>query len=256
MNIRNNSRTAFTLIEMLMVVIIIFMLSLLVFRLMKMVEKRSQVAETVYVLKQVQNALNEYKLEYGIYPPVNFVEYEYESATNQTMFFRTWLGQRNDVNDPTGGGNALLCFWSDMPGRTLGSLGWSASPYYPSLWNMGCRYGLVAHLDFRDRGQPHWYDFDTERDKEAKAKWAPFMDNENHKLVGFFCFSSPYDVSTQVGTTCVYSNKIDTILDGFGQPIEYECNPPYSSYRLWSVSGGTIDSGMVGGVGGVGGFSN
>ena len=239
----------FTLIEMLMVIIIIFMLSFLMFRLMKMLDQKSKVAQTVYVLKQVQNALNEYKLEYGIYPPVHVVEYEYESYTNQTEWFRNFLSQRDnpDITD----GNPVY-FFSDRGDDLAGDQGprqegeplWTGNPRYPDEWHLHYRYGLVAHLDFRARDcQVHPYDADTGRDKDAKRKWACFMEG----LVSTVGFTTN-DITDVVATRCVFSNRVDSILDGFGNPIKYECRSPYTSYRLWSTSAGGIDSASVGGI--------
>ena len=245
-------RRSFTLIEMLMVIIIIFMLSLIVFRLMRVLDNRAAMARTVYVLKQLQNALNEYKIEYGIYPPVGaVVQYEYESPTNQTSWFRTFLAQHNNPQDIAPGSGT--CFWTDrgtgcpggadFPAHQPGELGYTGHPQYPGSWHLEYRYGLVAHLDFRSRGQAHWYDRDTSRDSQAKQRWAPFMAG----LVGGAGYAR-HDVSQVVGTLCRYSNRVDTIRDGFGNEVRYECYAPYTSYRLWATTPlGLVNSASVGG---------
>lgn len=248
MNIRKRSRSAFTLLEMLMVIIIIFMLSLLVFRLMDMVDNRANVAKTVYVLKQVQNALNEYKLEYGIYPPVHIVEYEYFMNTNGSAWFQTFLGQHDDPDDTVAG--SPRCFWADRGDDEAGDEGaripgqylWTGDPGYPAKWNLKYKYGLVAHLDYRDRGQVHPYDEDTSRDIAAKKKWEYFMKG----LVGYKL--GPKHKADYLGTKARWTNMVGTISDGFGKAIKYECHPPYTSYKLWSDSAGTIDSGSIGGI--------
>ena len=254
-----NGRRAFTLIEMLMVIIIIFMLSLIVFRLMKVLDNKTKVARTVYVLKQLQNALNEYKIEYGIYPPVeNEVQYEYATTNGWTPWFRSFLAQHNDPTITNGeSGN---CFWTDR-GEGVGAssephkpgeLGYTGHPKYPEEWHLHYRYGLVAHLDKRDRGQVHWYDEDTEADDEAKNKWSMFIhpdgEEEESSLISGGG-GATYDVTEEVSTVCVFSNKIDTIKDGFGNEIKYECYAPYTSYKLWADTPvGVIDSGSVGGM--------
>ena len=58
-----------------------------------------------------------------------------------------------------------------------------------------------------------------------------------------------HDVTKVVGTICVFTNQVDTIKDGFGGEVKYECYAPYTSYKLWADTPvGKIDSGSVGGL--------
>jgi prepilin-type N-terminal cleavage/methylation domain-containing protein len=135
-----NRKNGFTLIEIMFVVLIILMLSGMLFKLGGVVKDRSERAKATADLANIEHVLNEYFAEYGIYPPVDFMAYEFEDTNSQP---RTM----------------------DQPGVTNG-IGW--------------RYGLVSHLYKRDMARPSQYrrdqfDADTSRDEAAKERWAHYL---------------------------------------------------------------------------------
>jgi len=66
----NRKRSAFTLIEMMVVVAIIGILIAGVFRLVSAAGENAKRAKTIAVIQRVQNALSGFYAEYGTYPPV------------------------------------------------------------------------------------------------------------------------------------------------------------------------------------------
>jgi prepilin-type N-terminal cleavage/methylation domain-containing protein len=189
MRLNSKTRRGFTLIELMFVILIILLLSGMLFKLVGIINDRSAIAKATADLQNIEHALNEYFAEYGIYPPVTFTEYEYERT--------------------------------DMQPSTMLDSGFTNA--------IGYRYGLVSHLYRRDgeswdfseeqNGDPD-FNPDTDRDKAAKASWAPYLIDID--------LSTTYP-SNSIGTAGgidTYSNGVTTI------PYSYESHPPYLSYTL------------------------
>lgn len=68
--VRTASRDAFTLIEMIVVIVVMALLMGITFRLIKPSEHAQTLSATVKVLGLTNAAIAEYQAEYGIYPPV------------------------------------------------------------------------------------------------------------------------------------------------------------------------------------------
>lgn len=136
---RRAAASGFTLIELMMVVLVILMLSGMLFKLGTIVKDRSERAEALADLANIEHALNEYFAEYGIYPPVTSTAYEYEDTGMQPPSMQD-------------------------PGFTL---------------PVGYRYGLVAHLYKRSMANPNGsrpdWNPDTARDEAAKERWAHYL---------------------------------------------------------------------------------
>lgn len=197
-----NISSSFTLVEMMVVITIIGILAGIIFRLMQYAQRQASKAKTIAILEKVGHALNEYNAEYGRFPPVNYVAYEYENVSNQTPWLRdVYLEDTNNYD------TKLRLF----------------------------DYGLVAWLWERKRGNirhtklEQWVG-DTERDITAKKRWSIFLEG----VLGNGGNKS-YNAKGETGIDTPYSNDVATIKDGYGNEIKYESTPPYLSYRLWSV---------------------
>jgi len=218
-----NSNRGFTLIELLVVVLIIVILSGMLFKIAGMVGDKAARARAIADLENIQNALNEYYSEYGMYPPTDKNSYVYENTGAQSEFFRRYLArlENNDPNNPN--------FFADIPRTSSNPTDTYAIPKDKDR-NLGYEYGLVSYLYFRDRGtQVHWYDADTDRDIAAKRKWQHFLDKLNLN-VGGKRMIPPKGMQSQQP----YTNQVATIVDPWGRGYYYECKPPYMKYRLWS----------------------
>jgi hypothetical protein len=110
-------------------------------------------------------------------------------------------------------------FWPDMDRKG----GWPSGVGD----NLKFRYGLVAYLWKRDRGQVHWYDRDEARDLRAKAKWEGYLVD-----VGLSGGGAAHTFSMH--GIIAYSNDTQTIKDPWGNDYRYESKPPYQSYTLSS----------------------
>lgn len=99
-------RSAFTLIEMMVVVAIIGILIAAVFKLLSAAGEKNKQAVTVMRIERLQNALSSYYAEYGSYPPV--MQYEYPDPEKQRTD-----GDLNNVQD--------CAFTADSANRAAGS---------------------------------------------------------------------------------------------------------------------------------------
>lgn len=218
--IRNRIRSGFTLIEMMIVIAVILILSGIILRTTSLVLRNMAAGKAQHDLQQLQNALNEYYAEYGSYPPVDFVAYEYEGpTTRKNPVVRDFLAdpQYNNVTNST-----LFLRDVDLTTRP----GWPDGMANKSI---GYRYGLVSYLWPRDLGgQTHWYDKDQPRDIAAKTRWSGFL----------------ADVGRTGGTALrhldihgnvAYSNDVSTVQDPWWRDYQYVSKPPYQSYKLWSL---------------------
>lgn len=203
-----NRREAFTLIEMLVVIAVIAILAGLAFKMMQIAKRNADRASTIAKIERLSHALNEYKAEYGTYPPVGpgtcqarehqgfdcRMCYVFEDTNRQPA----WLAQNFLVDNPNGA----------------------------TLFNMG----LMAHLVKRDRDgiahtdSPQWIP-DSDRDEQAKERWAVFLEG----VAG-----APGPTTNSVEGTD-YQNMVLTVNDSWGKPIRYRIDPPYMDYEMWSL---------------------
>jgi prepilin-type N-terminal cleavage/methylation domain-containing protein len=213
-------RLSFTLIEMLAVIAIIAVLVGMVFKLFAYATRQSLKAQTISKLEKVAHALNEYRAEYGTYPPVGAtnasgtqaVPYEYENAQFQAAWLKNNYFPKPeswDPNDP------------------------------PRLFHMGlmaylCPRGAVALVtDWKLIPHTNNYQWigDTPRDLDAKARWAPF-------LQGVVSINPCGPYCDGIKRKCMgyeYWNDVGTVIDGWERDIFYECRAPYLKYKLWSA---------------------
>jgi type II secretory pathway pseudopilin PulG len=197
---------------MLVVIVIITILAGMLFRLFTLVNRKSDRAETLEILERVADALNEYRAEYGMYPPVDEVGYEHENTNWQPeAFCKGYLPANKDFT-----GKPLFKFDN-----------------------------LVAHLWKRKRsgvwhtdGYAQWIG-DTSRDLKAKSRWAHFLEG-----VPLYGNRRGYDASHITGVFAEYTNRVSTIVDSWENEIHYIAQPPFLTFRMWS-NGPDGDSGTA-----------
>ncbi len=212
---KKERRSSFTLIEVMVVMVVIAILAGIVFRLARVAGKSGEKAETVEVLTRVAGALEEFKSEYGIYPPV-----------------------KPGVCS-VHGGDCRVCYQYENTNSSH-MAEWERENYFTVTNNadeLNFEYGLVAFLDKRERGcmdprhlnNPNNSDSawigDNSRDTRAKGRWSRFMTG---------VISGGGSPSHMTGGGHIFSNSVDTIKDGWDRVIKYESDPPYLSYELWS----------------------
>ena len=245
---RSRGANAFTLIEMLVVLGVIIILAGILLKTTTLVINNMAKGKATHDLQQLQNALNEYYKAYGGYPPCDTMGYEYEGGAAQFWLTREWL-VADLYNNPVDHADT---FYPDTAGRA----GWprqGSSLTGQGPYDLGRSYGLVSFLWLRWRPLPplgiastalnswpytpggpsadaqlHWYDKDTPRDVDAKAKWAGF-------LADFQLTPSAAANTIQIAAQVVFTNNLDTLLDPWGREYHYVSRPPYQSYKLWST---------------------
>lgn len=207
----DNRQHGFTLIEMLIVIVIIFILSGMVLKIMTMVSDNTAKTRCKSELLQIENALAEYYSEYGQYPPgvdeqpQRNVDYEYENAAYQPPGFRdNFLVSSDYSNTLAATGNPYFPDiivsadnWPRYVAVRLDRYAVGGHNKYQQMknWGIGYNYGLYSHLWERDMegkrdgtdeekrrailfgGQFHWYRKDSERDKRLKIKLASLLSN-------------------------------------------------------------------------------
>ncbi len=240
----------FTLIEMLIVIVIILILSGMVLRVMKVVAQKTGTSRCRQEILQMENALAEFYSEYGQYPPgvstnsYKNVGYEFECNRLQPQSFVNYL---KNHNNPTNNSDK---FFPDVDVKEYADLYGTIPGYLPDMpnnrtnnygWGLGYNYGLVSYLWFRsakENGwisydyQTHWYQKDTERDKNAKRKWASYLENLTINI-GRDGWYHERQSSKYIGSV-IYTNIVAKVMDPWGHCYNYECRPPYLSYKLWS----------------------
>lgn len=257
MRIRS-SRQAFTLIEMLVVIAVIGILAGIIFRMMVTASQAALRARTMGRLEQVANALNEYRAEYGQYPPVRaevipkrsheeedfdryegpdgmqLFKYEFESAgssgasQHQADYLRNnyftqpgdWPGDVDDPDEPYLFRKGLLSFLLPRdPDDWQKDIMWSDPPGY----DFEIIHTNHDPQDFPDR--EHRWIGDTQRDLHAKQRWAHFL----RDIVSVGHYEYPRKA---LGNA--YLQAYARIHDSWDRSLLYESRPPYQSYRLWS----------------------
>ncbi len=212
------SRRGFTLIELLIVMLIIIVLSGILFKIASLVSHKAVAGKATADMENIQNALTEYYVEYGIYPPTTNNAYIYECTNWQSTTIHGYLEQTPDFGDSAESGFA--------PGD-----------------HIGYQYGLVSHLFLRKRGgqrDESTYSADTARDKAAKRRWASYLsgvklketsqeDKDDEDAGSLYSSKGPTikDLPQQT-----YYNAMAELIGPNGKPYSYECRPPYQSYEL------------------------
>jgi prepilin-type N-terminal cleavage/methylation domain-containing protein len=208
-------RRGFTLIELLVVVMIIVILSGMLFKIAGLVTGKAERAKAIRDIENIQNALNEYYAEYGMYPPTSANRYEFESRTNQPVFLQDYFAANNDP------GAGPASFVTDKNSRGV--------PYSSSIGAVGYEYGLVSYLWERARGdQEHWYDQDVPRDVAAKERWAHYLED-----VGLSEGLVPKSFAL-LESDQPYSNGVAKVVDPWGGEYNYSSTDQCQTYTLWS----------------------
>lgn len=213
------SKLGFTLIEMLVVIVIIGILAGIVFKMFSMVSRRGEVAQALQEMQAIAGALTEFYAEYGQYPPVKGMGYEFENVGMQHPFFRGRFLPQN----PDWTGNTLFDYSGLIPWL------W---PRDPSDSRRGSDWPLMPGSAIEHKPNVQWIG-DTARDFAAKRRWARFLvdiellKSENPVV--------PNRVNSGGETVnWPYTNDTLTVNDPWGSEYQYESLPPHLDFKLWS----------------------
>ncbi len=212
-------RAAFTLVEMLVVVLLIAVLAGMVFKLTGLAGDKAAKASTLARLERLKTALEEFYAEYGQYPPVPFYPgigqpFGYEFVD------RDWMDPAIAPIIKNIGGSWDAA-WSQAPAYTFGLMSF--------LVTRVAGYGGKGYPSTRESTQ--WGDHNTDknddqpRDSAAVARWMPFINDILHDTS-----SGLRTVPTGAG----YTNGVVTVIDGWDHEFHYVSDPPHQTYKLFS----------------------
>ncbi len=247
-------KNGFTLIEMLVVVVVIAILAGLVFKMLGAGGTSSDKAKARRLVESMANAVEEYRSEYGRYPPVARAKsgeqpfgYEYPGSIDNwtrggragTENLASQLSQvsRNDATvfifglmsylETRVGGRAEYAHKSlFQKGRnvTLGESHWlsqNSAKYSSGLQREDITSGNVSR---RNGWDANWNDaMDNPRDVRAAKKIEPYIKD----IRGTWLSCREYN------GVC-YTNTLSTVIDPWNHQLNYRSDPPYDSYRIWS----------------------
>ncbi len=225
-------RAAFTLVEMLVVIVVILILAGIVFRMTLPAFSQANKALTVARLEKLKAAIEEFYAEYGHYPPVPYYPDAYTSDRDVGASKET-LVQPIRYEFPSKGNMAMGLVggltgktWAEKPLFTFGLLsflmlrvpeGVSSEADLP--W-----YSSLAALDSPQWGDYNTSQFNQERDEVAVARWKPFLDGA--EIINDVFVYDPKQT---------YTNLHYTALDGWKREFVYISPPPHQSYLLFSA---------------------
>jgi len=249
-------RDGFTLMEMLVVVIIISILAGVTLKLFKVNSNWQKKEITIQNLGKLRAAIEEYYAQYGTYPPV-----PRNNSNQQALGYECPAG--NDY-DPVNGSTYY------MPvAQAQNIVGNNNSQ--DQLFH----FGLISFLVDRTADRPGHLNattcsgiFDTSSADTAHQELsgppqgtlpgsfytANSSTNYTHAERAFIHRCAIYldsivtDQGNRYGIDRYpavprfdFVNHFVTVTDGWGHELNYESNPPYRSYRLWSNGPNTIN---------------
>lgn len=255
------TRSAFTLIEMLVVIVVVGILSGLVFRMVGAGGTSSDRAQARRKVEALANACEEYKGVYGRYPPVAMdangkqpIGYGYPNRTDN------WTAGGES------GGTSLANLLKDVPRSKLEAEG-----------SYVFRFGLLSYLVPRVEGraqyapkalftsnlgdQDNWKSQNAAKnsniDKSTLKKWIGSgrvsrpsdwnpekhccaIDNPRDllaakKIAPLLEGIVRTDLAAQNYKGNAFTNLYAHVVDPWGNDLRYESSPPHDSYRIWSL---------------------
>lgn len=239
---KNNS--AFTLIEMLVVVVIIAILAGVVFKLVGAGGASSDRAEARRRVEQLANAVEEYRAEYGKYPPV-----AKNAKGEQPLAYEYPLRPEHWTRGGASGANSLA--------STLHNVKRTDATVFS--------FGLMSYLETRVKGraetapdvlfsenknlsvdQHHWRSENTYRSRDTSnsndgyVKTCPVKDSgrdvRTAKRIEPFIkdIRSEGHLAPREYNGNFYTNQLSTVWDPWRNQLHYQSDPPYDSYKIWS----------------------
>lgn len=203
-------REAFTLVEMLVVIVIIALLAGMVFGMIKMVGRNADRAKTRRTVELLASAVEEFRAEYGKYPPVP--KYGDEQPVTYEYCHKDLI-QEGQISGIVSHGGQLFTFgllsflMPRWDGAAVNSPSTITDPETGAQW------------PDHNQGQG-----DRPRDLRATKRFKPFTD----PIVGAH-------YTPRTAGSYVYTNLNYHVNDAWWQSLKYQSNPPYDSYKLWSV---------------------
>ena len=200
----NKRQDCFTLIELLVVIAIIGIIAGMVFKMMVFAGRASTESQAKATMEKIALALEEFRAEYGIYPPATNFYFEYDAG-------------------PVRMGQVACDYFCSHPETTYADGPGGIPPGLPLF-----KYGLIGYLWYPNGDNPDYpshhpdsvqYFRLTARDIAARKRWTRFV--EDIKVSPDF---ASYTMAN-VGLPGVqYTNRYEELRDFWHPPV---C-PPYN----------------------------
>lgn len=273
-------RSAFTLIELMVVILVIALIAAMVFRMVALVGQNNDKAATRATLEKVGHALEEFKAQYGKYPPVPSYPGPDGKPYQPMCYEFPDRSSRGWGDDPERTARQFLNYE-----KTNGTIQWGNGgqnrgvfytfglvsfflPRYNGTASRGPR--LLTGLGKTGQGSKdslvQWRDYnkkvsnkvgDSAKDLNACRKILPYLGggidengNIDYGLIDHWNVSGARTLNCDL-VQIVVTNACPTIKDAWERELRYVSRPPYESYTLSSAgpdgSFGTDDD-IVAGV--------
>ena len=260
-------RNGFTIIEMLVVVIVIAILSGLVFKMIGAGGSSSDRAKARRQVEALANACEEYRAEYGCYPPV---PKSYDPGS-KTWYQPVTYSYPADSDHWTGGSaSSLANQLRNIPRTTLEKEG-------NHLFQFGVLSFLVPRIQDHAETAPKelfndsydqtkipdselhsWFSQNSAKNvndstltkwkKDGKISRSSGWDSSKHccavdnardlrlaqKIAPLLDGITRSDIDAQSYGKNTWTNTMVRVMDPWGQSIRYESDPPYDSCKIWS----------------------
>ena len=247
-------KAGFTLIELMVVILVIALLAVMVFRMVAAVGKGNDKAATRATLEKVGHALEEFKAQYGKYPPVPSygsgqpMGYEFPNRASRGWGDNPEATAKQFLNyEKTGGeihwGNGNNCgiFY------TFGLVSFFL-PRYNKTAEMGPQNltGVGTTGQHGDGSLAQWRSFnkkvstrigDSAKDLNASRKMLPYLDGgiDAYGNIDYGIIHRGESGARTLNCSAVeivVTNYYYTILDAWEREIQYVSRPPDESYVL------------------------
>ena len=222
---RSRRRLAFTLIEMLMVLVVIGILMMMLFKMMGAAGRSSAKGETQALILAIAEALEEFKSEYGQYPACgNSYVTEYVGAFSGSAK-DSMTPPADDWFDKNPGDTAHLLYEYGLYWYLMGA-------YPPGPPNQKLHTDSVQYRRL------------SKRDEAMLDKWRPHLAEPFKKKLrtDFIIGGSLADV----GLNTQYALFRIAIWDAWKTDLKYKCVAPYQTYDLYSLGPDMAEGGPNG----------
>ena len=249
----------FTLIELMVVILVIALLAVMVFRMVAAVGKGNDKAQTRAILEKVGHALEEFKAQYGKYPPVPSygssqpIAYEFPNRSSRGWGDNPEATAKLFVDFEKSGGqiqwgggqNSGVFYTFGLVSFFLPRYNGTADKGPRSLTGVGKGNAGQNNKDSLNQ----WRSFnkkvsnhvgDSAKDLNACRKILPYLDggiDENGNIdYGIITVWNSGARTLNCSTKeIVVTNFYCTIHDAWERDLKYVSRPPYESYTLTSA---------------------
>ena len=251
-------KAGFTLIELMVVILVIALLAMAVFRMVAAVGKGNDKAKTRATIEKVGHALEEFKAQYGKYPPVPSygtsqpMAYEFPNRDSRGWGDNPEATAQQFLNFEKSSGGTIQ--WGDGPNMgkfyTFGLVSFFL-PRYNGTADRGPKklVGVANRQQSGDGSLAQWRNFnkkvsnkigDSAKDLNASRKILPYLDGGIDEAGNIdYGIITAWDSGARrlnCGTVeIVVTNFYYTIHDAWERELQYISRPPYESYILRSA---------------------